>query len=129
MPRVRIEKRLPLSGIRLSILSRFFGFAFLGTWPKVFFLFCTYCAFSAEGFWFGPFERSGRLGVQFALVPLSAEGFFSFCTYCAFSAEGFWFGPFGRSKLLGICFALVVRLCRRFFDSDLLEGRNPLAFV
>jgi len=70
---------------------------------RFFFLFCTYCAFSAEGFWFGPFERSGRLGVQFALVvPLSAEGFFRF--------------------------ALIVRLMPRVFGLDLLESRSSLAF-
>ena len=50
-----------------------------------------------------------------------------FCTYCALVPKVFGFGPFVWSKLLGV-FALIVHLCRRFFGSDLLKGRSPLAF-
>ena len=50
----------------------------------------------------------------------------SLCTYCALFVVGFWFVPFERP--IGV-FALVVRLCRRFFGSDLLKGRSPLAFL
>ena len=50
----------------------------------------------------------------------------SLCTYCALFVVCFWFVPFERP--IGV-FALVERLCRRFFGSDLLKGRSPLAFL
>ena len=80
----------PLSGIHLSILPRlFFGSDLLkGRSPLAF---CTYCSFCAEGFWFGPFERSKPLGVCFALI-------------VPFVPKVFWFGHFERSKPLGVCF-------------------------
>ena len=50
-----------------------------------------------------------------------------FSTYCALVPKVFGCGPFERSKPLGV-FALILRFCRRFFGSDLLKGRSPLAF-
>ena len=51
-----------------------------------------------------------------------------FCTYCAVVPKVFGFGPFVWSKPLCV-FALIVLLCRRFFGSDILKGRSPLAFL
>ena len=50
-----------------------------------------------------------------------------FYAYCALVPKVFGCGPFERSKPLGV-FALILRFCRRFFGSDLLKGRSPLAF-
>ena len=47
-----------------------------------------------------------------------------------FRAIGFCFGYFERPKVFGVCLALVVSLFSpKVFGSDLLKGRNPLAFV
>ena len=66
------------------------------------------------------------------LISLSRVGilWYLFGTYCVLVPKVFWFRPFERSKPLGVCFRTCCAFwCRRFFGSDLLKGRSPLAFV
>ena len=93
MPRVRREKRLPLSGIYLSVFRGCFRFTPSGDRGSLV-LGALFPSFRVKSFWIS-FDR--------------VEAFLAFVWYLLlFGAKGFWFRPFDRSKPLCICLALVV---------------------
>ena len=71
-----MEKRLPLSGVHVSIVPRVFFFLFCAEGLLVRFVLKVKAPFLPKVVWFGPFERSKPLGVLFAhFVPLVPKVF------------------------------------------------------
>ena len=162
MPRVWIRKTSPLfwhlsfyfskgifdSHLRRLIFSFVYSRRYLISLSRVgilWYLFGTYCVLVPKVFWFRPFERSNPLGVCFRtccafwcrrffgsdLLKGRSPLAFGLHLLCLSVPNVFWFGPFNRSKPLGVCLASTYCAfgSRRFFGSDLLIGRSPLAFV